>query len=235
MASQTSVLAEMNRFSRSGSVFENPNNFGMFLLLPLLIGTSLLLNVKFNMFSKLILLLILGLCGFALIGTFSRASWISLIIGFLIVYNYSKNKIYINFALLVILVIFFIGVVQSPILQGFLIRFGSIFESTLEHSASTRVFLIIGGVKMFLNSYFIGVGFRGFMVEYYKYMPESQTLTNVFHSHTLPVEVLAELGIAGFILFWAIFIGYFRFGFRTIKTIKDNFLKACQMKYKQCK
>ena len=89
---------------------------------------------------------------------------------------------------------------------------------------------MLGGIKMAFNSFLLGVGFRGFPVYYEQYYrPPSQTLYNVFESHTLPVQIFAELGIIGLTLFAIILIRYYKFAAASILQIKQPTLRACQI------
>ncbi len=229
MAIKTTYFAQMNRLSRSASTFENPNYFAAFLLLPMLMATSFLLNYKQPLKIKLLLLGLLGICGAAFVGTFSRGAWVALFPGLFLIFFFSKRKkemLALSGLVISGAIILLIG---TPLLGNFLLRFTSILDSAADQSGMTRVYLIMGALKMLLNSYLIGVGFRGFPIEYSKYMPARQALFDVKESHTLPFEVIAELGVIGFMLIAIIFYRYFKFGLHSINNITDNFLKTWQI------
>lgn len=224
------ALSMLKLFSRFGATFSNPNYFATFLLYPLCICFAGLafLNIKF--WKKIIYFIIpAALFGVAFVGTFSRSAWIALCFSYLFIFSYFKNKRYWITGFLTIFIILVIVLFQTAFFQSFLLRFTSIFEGKSDPSTATRFFLISGGIQMFLNSYFLGVGFESFPVEYLKYIPPGQQLGYVHECHTLPVEILAELGLIGFFLVGLIFFMTFKIGIQSIPKINDNFYRTIQI------
>ena len=217
-------------FGRVGVTFENPNYFATFLMIAVAISASLFLNGSLPVYVKLILLGIAGAILFALVGTFSRAAWLAVFFGLIVVAYYSKYRktIFITGGILTVAVIVFLG--QSALFRTFVVRLSSITQTSGDPSNSTRIFLALGGLEMFIKSFLMGVGFRGFPEVYiHSYRPAVQGLYDVVESHTLPVEILAELGIIGFVLFGVIMGRFFKFAVSSIKSISHTMLRACQI------
>ena len=217
-------------FGRFGVTFENPNYFATYLMFTMLLGFSVFLNGHIRTIYRIILLAVLITIIFALIGTFSRAAWVAAIPSLLIVINYSKYRRFIFVGGVIASLALFGLLLQNLFFKSFVMRFSSLTQAKADPSSMTRVFLMIGGLKMLLNSLLIGVGFRGFPSTYESlYKPPNQILSGVVESHTLPVEILAELGIIGFLLFSFIIFRYFKYGFNSIHKIKNPLLRACQI------
>jgi O-antigen ligase len=224
------ALSMLKLFSRFGATFSNPNYFATFLLYPLCICFAGLafLNIKF--WKKIIYFILpSALFGVAFVGTFSRSAWIALAFSYLFIFSYFKNKRYWITGFLAIFVVLAIILFQTAFFQSFLLRVTSIFAGKADPSTATRFFLISGGIQMFLNSYFLGVGFESFPVEYLIYLPPGQLLGYVHECHTLPVEIMAELGLVGIILFGSIFYKTFKIAIQSISQIEDNFYRTLQI------
>lgn len=224
------ALSMFKLFSRFGATFDNPNYFATFLLLPLCVAFSGLAFLKIRMWKRVVLFLIpIGIMGVAFVGTFSRSAWVALFISYLIIFSYFKNKKYWIISGTIVLVVGVIVLFQTAFFQSFVLRFASIFEGKADPSSATRIFLINGGIQMFLDSWFLGVGFESFPVEYVQYLPHNQALAYVHECHTLPVEILAELGIVGISIFGFMIYQIIKTGFLSIRQIEDNFLKTLQI------
>lgn len=224
------ALSMYKLFSRFGATFKNPNYFATFLLLPLCVAFSSLVFLKMQIWKRVLLFLVpIGIMSVAFVGTFSRSAWVALFFSYLFIFSYIKNKKYWIISGTVVLILGAVVLFQTAFFQSFVLRFSSIFEGKADSSSATRIFLINGGIQMFFDSWFLGVGFESFPVEYMKYIPHNQTLGYVHECHTLPVEIMAELGLAGiliflFFVFWVIKIGY-----ESIRQIEDNYLKTMQI------
>lgn len=224
------ALSMFKLFSRFGATFDNPNYFATFLLLPLCVAFSALAFLNIKLWKRILLFLVpIGIMSVAFIGTFSRSAWVSLFFSYLFIFSYFKNKKSWIIAISVFGVGAAIVLFQTAFFQSFLLRFTSIFEGKADPSSATRFFLINGGIQMFLNSGFLGVGFESFPIEYLKYIPHNQSLGYVHECHTLPIEILAELGLIGISLFVFFIYRILKTGFLSIRSIEDNFLRTLQI------
>jgi O-antigen ligase len=164
------------------------------------------------------------------VGTFSRAAWISLIPALMVVIYFSKYRKQIFIGGAIICIVLGIVLYQNMFFKSFVMRLGSVTQLAGDSSNATRIYLVLGGLSMFVRSFFWGVGFRGFPILYEQlYRPSSQELWEVIECHTLPIEILAELGIIGLVLSVIIITRYFRFASQSIGRISNSHLRACQI------
>ncbi len=217
-------------FGRFGVTFENPNYFATFLMLALAISASLIINGRLSGFMRLLLLAMAAVIMVGLVGTFSRAAWVALLPALFIVIYFSKYRAAIFISILVLTLTAVIILWNTPFVKSVIMRFSSLATASADPSSMTRVFLFQGGWDMLLDTYFMGVGYRAFPVYYEKiYRPHSQVLFDVFESHTLPMEILAELGVIGFTLFIYFMIRYFRYGLGSVNKMDHPYFRACQI------
>jgi len=178
-------------------------------------------------------LLLLGMAAVimvGLVGTFSRAAWVALLPALFIVIYFSKYRAAIFMSILVLTLTAVIILWNTPFVKSVIMRFSSLATASADPSSMTRVFLFQGGWDMLLDTYFMGVGYRAFPVYYEKiYRPHSQVLFDVFESHTLPMEILAELGVIGFTLFVYFMVRYFKYGLGSVNKIDNPYFRACQI------
>ncbi len=217
-------------FGRFGVTFENPNYFATFLMIALAVSASLVINGRLTPLLRLVLLAMAGVILVGLVGTFSRAAWVALLPALVIVIYYSRYRGTIFISIFVAVLAAAIVLWNTPFVRSVIMRFSSLASASADPSSMTRVFLLQGGWDMLLDTWFLGVGYRGFPVFYEKlYRPHSQVLFDVFESHTLPMEMLAELGIIGFALFVWFLVRYFKYGFHSISRIEHPYYRACQI------
>jgi len=216
---------------RFGVTFDNPNFFATFLLFGISIGFSIFLNWnKMKMIFRISLFFVIIVMFAAVLGTYSRAAWVSSAFVFIIIVNFSNYKRQIFLSFLILFIVLGIVFFQNVFIQSMLMRIKSVSDLSGDPSNLTRIFLIRGGIQMLIDSHFLGVGFRGFNILYSRvYKPSEHIFFDVVESHTFPIELLAELGIMGGILFGTIIFKYFTFSKKSILSIKDTFLKSCQI------
>lgn len=224
------ALSMLKLFSRFGATFDNPNYFATFLLLPLCISFSVLAFLEMPLWKKIVFFLIpMMIFGVAFVGTFSRSAWVAIFTSYLFIFSYFKNKKYWIAGFLLSAGLLAVILFQTAFFQSFILRFASIFEGKADPSSATRIFLINGAWQMFVDSHFVGVGFESFPSEYIRYMPPNQMLGYVHECHSLPMEVLAELGLIGITLFFIVFLRAFKIGRDSIKQASDNFCRTIQI------
>ncbi len=214
-------------FGRFGATFENPNYFASYLMLALSAAFAFIVFGGVHWVIRLMLLPASVVMLVAMAGTFSRAAWVAMIAaaGVIVFYSRYRRLIFISSVILILISVPLLW--NSVFFQSFVMRFTSVSNASADPSSMTRVFLFRGGLNMLLDSYFLGVGFRGFPVYYQRsYIPHNQALFDVFESHTLPMEILAELGIIGFLLFVWLIKRYFQYAYSTISSLRTPFLRA---------
>ena len=204
-------LTAGGKFASRGSALtiDDPNIFATHFFLPI----SFVMAVTFEKSQRLIVrilgLFILGILISSVISTFSRSAWVAIFFLVLIqIFLFRQFKPLVILILLGMIAVLFVPYFRM-IFTNITERFFNIFAGTSDPSSRARVFLGIGGIKMFLDSFLLGVGFRGFPAVFSHYV--SMELTGgITEPHNITYTILAELGLIGFLLyFWILFkIGY---------------------------
>ncbi len=191
---------------RAAGLFYDPNVGATYIMIGTIIGLAVLLYSNIKRVHKILIFISVVVSSLGILATFSRSGWVGLIIGFFVVALFHRKKIYLLYTLGV-LIIFLLVLIVFTEYGGFILnRAMSIFEIMTDLSIRTRIGLAISGIKMFIDHPFFGIGLRGFPVLYDFYLSPvtPQQLLYVKESHTLYVDVLAELGIMGIfiIILW---------------------------------
>ena len=221
-----------NRFghgiNRAEGTFANANWMAAFVMIGTILSFSFLLNLPTLFWKKMVLVGVGASSALALLASFSRSGWLSVAIGIgLVPFLSGKLKGSLKFLPLIPLSVLLLFL-MFPHVEEFTSRFSSIF--VLGTSNASRIYLIISGFWIFLDHPLFGIGIRSFPVVYEEsYIHPDMPLTEVIESHTLPVEVLAELGIIGFLILIWLFYVVIREGFLAIKTVRDRYLRALQI------
>lgn len=177
----------------------------------------------FNSRDKLwhILSLIIIACGLVL--CMSQGAWIGLIIGEILLFILGDKKIRKNifFTFLLCFSILIIFTIRSIIVKDNLFSYFLTRLDMDSPSKSERIYIWRSSLKMFLDHPITGIGLGTFSLAYPSYkIPESQTKTTPF-SHNLPLNLLAETGILGFISFTLLTFYFFIKGLKTFLQKKD--------------
>jgi O-antigen ligase len=187
-----------------GSLYNDPNRFAAILFLPAAFTFSVVnsdLGYKYKAISAVCFLIILA----GLFSTFSRSGFLSFVIITLIIvtlFKNWKNATIVGFLLLLI-------VLAVPQLRNVLFlnieRVLSVLTGAGDDSSGIRVMLGMAGVQMFIDSFFLGVGFDGFS-EYFTNYYTLQESIGVYEPHNITYTIMAELGLIG--LFFYLFYLY---------------------------
>jgi len=202
--------------TRVVSTFENPNVLGEFLLLMIPVTAAFVWNAPrgYNRFINFIAAGALCLC---MIFTYSRGNWLGLIAAIIIYISFYDRK-FIWFGIILALL--------SPLImpQSIINRFLSIGD-TSDTSTSYRVYIWFGTIKM-LKDYWlcgIGLGSDAFNMIYPRYAYASIVAP---HSHNLYLQIIAENGILGIIVFLGMIVTYFKDTISAVNGRKKSILKA---------
>ncbi|MEX0684522.1 MAG: O-antigen ligase family protein [Balneolales bacterium] len=195
----------------------DPNIFASHFLLPLAFVSSIFLTYKSYIIRGLSFLAsILFIMG--LMSTFSRSAWVAAAISLIIVAYYHRQlKIFVWLGLFAFFAVLFIPQLQFVALN-IMERVIDIFAGSDDDSSMIRIMLGLAAMGMFFDSYFMGIGFRGFPEAFPNYY-STQVSIGVSEPHNITYTVLAELGIIGFILF--VFI-YWKIGSIAYHNIKNS-------------
>ena len=176
------------------------------ILIPLLLSLFLLIK---NLYLKFVLLSAILISLIAIVFTYSRGGWLSLIASLLLFLALSFKKIKSHIKpLFIMFVIFLISmvVVIKPANIGRKIESikTELSSQTRSVSGNLRITVWQNTFKMIKDNPIFGVGPGVFGESYYKYQNVPWLYAKNAHNHYL--EYVAELGIVGFFLFAAITI-----------------------------
>ena len=199
---------------------DDPNFFAAMLFLS---GTTLATIVhsqKMTLNVRVISLIGFGIVSAGIISTFSRSAWVSFFIALMVIIWLTKNYRYITAAVVVApVLLLFVSSDITVLLENVMDRFSSIFEGSNDASSNMRIILGIAGLEMFFDSYGLGVGFGGFP-EVFKRANEVYGMTGVNQPHNITYQVLAEMGIAGILVFGVIILKLLSIGYNNVKLSK---------------
>lgn len=187
---------EFHTYFRVNSVFWDPNVYGRYLALVLVLVTATLLWVKerraFWVLAATILVLWLGLAQ-----TFSQSSYIALLAGLAVLAAIRWDWRWTAAAVAAGLV----GAVLVVTLVG---GSGKVNFSRLNIDTSGRANLVQGGIDLFAERPLQGYGSGSFQAAYREHRKNKDVPVSV--SHTEPVTIAAEQGVLGLIAYGALII-----------------------------
>lgn len=199
--------------------FIGKNGLGTLLAMTLPISQIKLITSKEKSFYFLSSLIILT----GLILTMSQGAIIGLIVGELLLFILGEKRIrkqIITIGIIGALILgLFIGrslIVKDNLFSYFLTRLDINSSSKIE-----RIYIWRSAWKMFLTHPITGVGFGCFSLAYPSYkLPQAQEPTHSF-AHNLPLNLLAETEILGFITFSLLTLSFFWKGIKGYIRSKD--------------
>ncbi len=202
--------------TRVFSTLANPNVLGEYLLFMIPITFGSIYYFK-NKFCKIISFLITCLLGFCMLLTLSRGAWLGLIVAMIVfVLLRDKKLLLLGFFLILIAPLF--------IPNSFLQRFMSI-GNMADTSTSYRVGIWIGSLRMIKDFWPIGIGL-GSEVFIFIFQKYALSASYALHSHNFYLQILIDLGIAGFILILCVIFSFYKNLLANNKFLTDNFVKT---------
>jgi O-antigen ligase len=187
---------EFHTYFRVNSVFWDPNVYGRYLALVIVLATAALLWVRDRREFALLTALV-GVLWIGLAETFSQSSYVALLAGLAMLAAIKWSWRWTLAAALAGLV----GVVLVILLVG---GSGKLTADRLNIDFSGRGNLISGGLGLFAERPLWGYG-SGSFEEAYRDHRENKDVP-VSASHTEPVTVLAEQGLVGFAVYGALIV-----------------------------
>lgn len=177
-------INEYNVSKRIYSTFFNPNIFGFYINFIIILCSE---NFNFKKINIEWLVYFMGLG--CLILTFSRTSWISLILSLLI--SSLFNKKYLKHALFISIFI---------VTANFYLQTGRINLTNTVNDSSLLYRLEVwkASAKIFSDNFITGIGFgtlNKYMVTY-----SNVVSRNIEHTHSIYLQILTETGIVGAII-----------------------------------
>jgi O-antigen ligase len=182
---------EFHTYFRVNSVFWDPNIYGRYLALVMVVATAPLLWVR-DRRSFFLLTALLVVLWFGLTQTFSESSFIALLAGLAVLAALRWSWRWTLAATLVGLV----GVVLVVLFAG--------GKSTINLNVLTsgRADLVSGGLDLWTERPLQGYGSGSFQEAYGDHREDKDAPVSI--SHTEPITVLAEQGLVGFALYLAL-------------------------------
>lgn len=191
-------LEEYNLKKRMFSTFFNPNIFGFYINIVIIIictrfsRNKVLENVnihtrKFEILEKATFISSI-VCLFF---TFSRSSWISLILSLFIV-GILFDKKYLLYSIFIFVCLFGADILLET-------NRGDITKLSSDSSLSYRIELWKSSFKIIKDNFIVGIGFGTL----YKYTPLYSNVIKSYiaHCHNVYLQILMDTGIIGFIIF----------------------------------
>ncbi len=194
-ASFTDIRLNAGVPGRVFSTLDNPNNYAEFLVLFTPLCAAYAMTEK-NMLRRLMESCLVALPMLALVMTYSRSCWLSIVVTAVIFVYYADRKLVpLGFLAAVFLVPF--------LPRSMLVRIGTIFNSA-DTSASHRLDMWPCIVNMLRDSHRwltgIGMGPNTFAQIFPAYA-EGSAKAGVYHSQMLYLELFVEWGVLGFVSF----------------------------------
>jgi len=161
-----------------------------------------------------------------LVLSMSQGAWIGLALGeiFLLIFGSKKIKKSIGVLILFIIISPAIFSVHSLLTGN---NFLSFFHTRLDpHSFSKveRIYIWKSSLKIFFDHPITGTGIGTFPLVYPNYkLPEAHEVSVSF-AHNLPLNLLVETGILGFLSFFAFITSLYQKGLRLYKKTQDDFI-----------
>jgi len=195
------VLIFGKKIIRSSSTFAHPNALASYLSMVIPLSVYFMLKAR----NKIIYILILVLNSVCLITSFSRAGIGAFIIISSLILIFKKVKEKISLKKMIIYTITFILIISLTIF--FLITISGENRLVDIQKTGKRMGIYLSTINMIKTHFVFGVGPGNFKIFFDKYKTDElknmrlKFLRRVTHAHNEYLEILAENGIAGFIIY----------------------------------
>lgn len=161
-----------------------------------------------------------------LILSMSQGAWVGLALGeiLLLIFGSKKIKKSIGVLILFIIISFAIFSIHSFLTGN---NFLSFFHTRLDPYSTSkveRIYIWKSSIRIFFDHPITGIGIGTFPLVYPNYkLPEAHEVIVSF-THNLPLNLLVETGILGFLSFSAFVISLYQKGLRLYKRTQDDFI-----------
>ncbi|MCC5934968.1 MAG: O-antigen ligase family protein [Balneolales bacterium] len=186
----------------------DPNRFATMFFIPMAFTACIILSKK-QAWHKMMAFGAFVIMSGGIIVTYSRSAWVGAILMLVIIAWYYRNvKLFAYFGIMIIVVLIAFPQLSFTLLNAAQ-RFLDITAGAGDDSSRIRLLLGLAAIGMLLDSWFIGVGFRGFVESFTNYYSLHESI-GVAEPHNVVYTVLAELGLIGIILYGFIMFKIFR-------------------------
>lgn len=197
--------------------FQFPNNLGAFLITVIFIPLSFIIQGAGRRSSRFILTALTVILVICLLFTRARGAWLGFVPGLFFVCFFSGRRAFFAAIAVLALVVLF----SPPIIKHQILSLGML---ATDISADDRIAMWRTGWKMFMDSPLIGHGLGTFMNVFGKYKPHSYS--EIVYAHNCYLQIVAEMGIAGLIMFLWFVASLIKETVVKLMTADDKFLKA---------
>ena len=189
-------------FNRAALGFGQPNELGLFLALSVPLIVSRVAAARGTV--RLLWLACLAGAALGLVGTFSRASWVAVVLGVGVLLLVRAGRAALRIWAVTVVVAVVVDLGSGGALRDTAVR--TVGDWVLEQRAA----LLLAGVLMFLDRPWLGFGPGGFAEHVEQYAPLVPELSDIQPTpHNAYVQMAAEAGILGLIatlvFMWAVF------------------------------
>jgi O-antigen ligase len=151
-----------------------------------------------------------------ILSTYSRSSWVAVVVlvGFIIwqLKNFRFVWLGVGVSALALLTIPQVQVIFFSVADRAL----SLLDISSDASSSIRLLLGKASLEMFAETWGFGVGYRDFSYEFARRY-DLYSITYVNEPHNISYQMLAELGLVGFLLFHGIILAMGRMAWQAMK------------------
>ena len=184
--------------TRVFSTLSNPNLLATYLCMSVCLNIGMILNKPSKSTEKIYLYFSLFLALTCLLFTFSRGAWLALgvvilLLGMLI----NKRIIYVFIILTAISSLFMQDLIWARIFSAF---------NPTDTSSSLRIAFWESTIAMIIDNPLLGIGWASYQYTYPNYdffINDSSVI--IYHAHNMYLNMLAEIGILGGIVYLAAF------------------------------
>jgi O-antigen ligase len=194
------IISEGRRLrGRAAGTSHDPNRFATYFFIPIAFVVSIMIS-KARIWKRALSLAGLMILVPGILITYSRSAWVSALIMLLVIavmYRHYRIFIYLILAGSILLIVLpDLRLTLMTIIQ----RFFDIIAGTSDDSSRVRLMLGIAAVHMFIDSWMMGVGIKGFVDKFNEYFSHQETI-GIAEPHNVIYTVMAELGIIGLVLY----------------------------------
>jgi putative inorganic carbon (HCO3(-)) transporter len=209
----------LHSLERITGPFRFPNGFSGWLLVMVFPIASLSVFMKEKWSIRAISILLLSLSAYCVFYGFTRAAFLSLLmgLGFMLVLAIPKLSLIVAGAIFIILPLLIAFLPEEAKNHVYLLKIFS--GSSTQH----RIHVWTAGWRMFLDRPLLGQGYNTFMANYARFrVPQD---SGVWYAHNSYLQIAAESGIFALISFLWVVYRTVASGIRSWRSISDNFIR----------
>lgn len=204
------VKGDLTRASGGNSTMDNFNGIAITMNTLIPFAYYLFLHYR-SLFKKVIMGVMLMLFVWTMVITGSRGGLLGFCAILGLIWWQSRHKSIMAIGLLVFMV-----VAWAALGDASKERYMTIFDDNLDESSQGRIDSWLDGLQLFLTRPLFGVGAGAFA------WARVENFGTYLNAHSLYVQVIAELGLAGVIAYFCFIRDIFRVNWRTVKLIESR-------------